>query len=122
VEKHPNIIITTANLFLHRLLHGNNQTHLKKWEKQNQKWFYRKRKKKSTPASCDTAAATAIGVGLSTTLAVVVGGPASRAGHSVPLQRTVADVAAGGQNAPADLRSQLKLLSSQALSHGSLAG
>lgn len=62
-------------------------------------------KNRSTPTQCDGAAATVIGVGLSTTLAVVVGGTASRAGHSVPLQRTVADVAGGGQNAPADLRS-----------------
>lgn len=54
------------------------------------------KKKNLTPAPCDGTAAAAIGVGLSTGLAIVVGGTAPGAGDSVPLQRTVADVVAGG--------------------------
>ena len=44
------------------------------------------------PASCDGAAATIVRVGLSTRATIVVGSATARAGNSVPLERTVADV------------------------------
>ena len=68
------------------------------FQKKNKKvfFFFFKTKKKLTPAPCNGTAATAVRVGLSTRLAVVIRGPTFRARHSVPLQRTIADVAAGG--------------------------
>lgn len=49
-----------------------------------------------TPAARDGTAATSVGVSWSTRAAVVVRLTAAGAGDTVPLERTVADVAGGG--------------------------
>lgn len=59
-------------------------------------------KLKLTPATGNGGAPAGVGIGLCTvTVAIVVGGAALGAGDSVPMQRTVADVDVGRQDAPA---------------------
>ncbi|KAJ1283797.1 hypothetical protein BS78_03G154200, partial [Paspalum vaginatum] len=52
-----------------------------------------RRGRRSAAAACDGGAAARVGVGLRSGSAVVVGGAAHGAGHVVPAQRAVADVA-----------------------------
>lgn len=49
-----------------------------------------------TPAACDGTAPASVGIHRSAGAAVIVGLTTLGAGHSVPLQRAVADVAPGG--------------------------
>lgn len=63
----------------------------------------------SAPAPRDGAAAAGVRVGAGTGPAVVVRRAAPGAGHGVPLQRPVADVAARRQDAPVRLRVQIEL-------------
>ena len=63
-----------------------------------------------TTATCNSRAVTAVGVSLSTFLAVVVGSAPLRARHGVPLQRPVAYVLRGRQDAPAALRPHVELI------------
>ncbi len=55
----------------------------------------KKKKKILAPAPCNGTAATIVRVSLSTRSAIVVRCTAARAGYSVPLKRTVADVLGG---------------------------
>lgn len=63
----------------------------------------------SAPAPRDGAAAAGVRVGAGAGPAVVVRRAAPGAGHGVPLQRPVADVAARRQDAPVRLRVQIEL-------------
>lgn len=55
----------------------------------------KKRKKNLAPAPCNGTAATSIRISLSPSSAIIVRGTAARAGYSVPLKRTVADILGG---------------------------
>lgn len=76
----------------------------------------------STPAPRNGAASTAIGIGLSSGLAIVIGCTASRARHRVPPQSAVADVLASGQNTAVDFWIKFELLSTETLRYGALTG
>ncbi|KAA8536842.1 hypothetical protein F0562_029320 [Nyssa sinensis] len=78
-------------------------------------------KKLTTPAASNGTATAGVGIGLSTGPAIVVGGAATGAGDSVPLQRTVADVLGGGKDTPVDLEVEAELLAGEALGDGPLA-
>ena len=66
-----------------------------------------------SPASCDGTASSTIRISLRPRPAIVIGSATSRAGHSVPPQRTVANVSPGGKNAPVALRVHLELRTEQ---------
>ncbi|CAL9179548.1 unnamed protein product [Musa hybrid cultivar] len=75
----------------------------------------------STPALGDGGAATGVRIGLSSGLAVVVGGAGLGAGGGVGPEGAVADVTGGGKDAAAHHGSQVELLVPEALRDGAAA-
>ncbi|THU67817.1 hypothetical protein C4D60_Mb05t28670 [Musa balbisiana] len=79
------------------------------------------RRNRSTPALGDGGTATGVRIGLSSGLAVVVGGAGLGAGGGVGPEGTVADVTGGGKDAAAHHGSQVELLVPEALHDGAAA-